>query len=141
MATRARPDPPSAATRPHMSLTTALNMSQAALVASGAVLLLVGLIVWTGRADELIPLHLLIGLVLVLSLWTIAAIAARAGVSGKVVGAAVGWSLLAAVLGTTQQTLLSGDLHWTIEVLHLLVGMGVIGWGRILVVLTRRAAL
>lgn len=141
MGTRARPDARSAATRPHMSLTTALNTAQAVLVGSGAALLGLGLIMWTGRADEFIPLHLLIGLVLVLSLWTIAAIAARAGVSGRVVGTAVGWSLLAAVIGTTQQTLLSGDLHWIIEVLHLVVGMGVIGWGRILVVLTRRTAL
>lgn len=123
-----------------MSLMAALNTAQAVLVWSGAALLALGLMVWTGRADEVIPLHVLIGLVLLLSLWTIAAIAAACGVSRRLVGAAVFWSILTAVLGTTEKTLLAGDLHWTVQVLHLLLGMGVIAWGRLLVLVTRRAA-
>jgi hypothetical protein len=37
------------------------------------------------------------------------------------------WGLLVVVLGLTQGRLLTGDVHWVIQVLHLLVGLGAIG--------------
>src|SRR5689334_17946594 len=122
------------------TLRTATRAAQAALVGSGAILLVLGVMIWTGNADGLIPLHVLIGIVLVLSLWTIAAIAARSGVNRWLVAAAVAWSVGAPVLGTTQEALIEGGWHWTIQVLHLVVAMGVVAWGRVLIVLMGRAA-
>lgn len=122
------------------SLDTAVKAAQAVLVGSGASLLVLGGIIWTGQGDQLITIHILIGLVLVLSLWTIAAFAARLGVSGRLIAIAVAWSIVAPILGITQEALLEGDWHWTVQVLHLLIGMGVVGWGRFLVVSMRRAS-
>lgn len=89
--------------------------------------IVLGLVIWPGIADRLIGIHILIGIAIVLALWALAAIEARAGVSpGFVVGALV-WGALTIVLGLTQESLVPGALHWTIQVLHLLVGLGAIG--------------
>ena len=136
MATRATPNAPASGTRLRASLASAVKTAQAVLFGSAAALLVMGLVIWTGRAEDLIPLHLLVGIVLVLSLWTIAAIAARSGVSGRLVAVAVGWSIVAAILGTTQGALQVGDWHWTVQVLHLMIAMGMVAWGRLLAVLT-----
>jgi hypothetical protein len=42
---------------------------------------------------------------------------------------AVLWRLVAPILGLTQQGLLTGNWHWTIQILHLLIGLGAIGQG------------
>ena len=96
---------------------------------SGLLLVLLGLAIWTGRADQVIPVHEFLGFVLVLSLWTLSFFAARAGVPMQWVVLAVGWGLVAPILGLTQQGLVTGDWHWTIQILHLLIGLGAIGQG------------
>src|SRR2546428_7800758 len=101
---------------------------------SGLLLILLGLTFWTGHALQLIPVHETLGFVLVLSLWTLAFFAARAGVApGWVVLAAV-WRLHAPILGLPHVRLITGDWHWTIQVLHLLIGLGAIGQPESLVV-------
>ncbi len=138
MATIARPDSSASDARKARSLNTVTNTAQAVLFLSAAAQLGLGAVIWTGEADQWIPLHILIGMVLVLSLWTIAAIAARSGVSAGLIAAAVAWSMIAPILGTTQEGLLEGDWHWTIQVVHVLVGIGVALWGRALVVRIRK---
>jgi hypothetical protein len=96
---------------------------------SGLLLLLLGIAIWTGRADGVIPVHELLGFVLVISLWTLSYLAARAGVPMKWVALAVAWGLAAPILGLTQEGLLTGNWHWTIQVIHLLIGVGAIGMG------------
>jgi hypothetical protein len=95
--------------------------------ASFLVQLALGLLFWTGRANQLIPLHRLNGFVLVIAVWALAFIAARAGVNPRLVAGAVLWGLVAPVLGLTQEHILPGSLHWTVQILHLLVGFGLIG--------------
>jgi hypothetical protein len=70
---------------------------------------------------------MLLGLVLVLALWVLAGLAARAGVPLGLVALAVAWGLIVPALGLTQDQLLPGSAHWVIQVLHLLVGLGAIG--------------
>ena len=94
---------------------------------AGLTLIVLGVLVWTGHALTLIPVHMLVGFVLVLSLWTLAVLAARAGVHLGLVILAMLWGGLVPVLGLTQDRLLPGDAHWMIQVLHLLVGLGAIG--------------
>jgi hypothetical protein len=117
---------------------TATKVSQLVLLGSGALLLLLGLIIWTGHGDQLIGIHTMLGFLLILSLWAIAAIAARSGVSIGLVALAVAWGLAAPILGGVQDRLVTGGWHWTIQVLHLAVSMGVIAMGRLLVIRIRR---
>jgi hypothetical protein len=117
---------------------TVLKIARLALVGSALLLMVSGMVLWNGTADQLGPLHALLGLVLVLSLGTIAGIAARAGVSLAVVAPAVAWSLAATALGATQEQLLTGSEHWVIQVLHLVTAMGMVAWGQGLVLLMRR---
>jgi hypothetical protein len=104
---------------------------------SGLLLILLGIALWTGRADQVIPVHELLGFVLVLALWTMSYFAARAGVATRWVVLAVAWGLVAPILGLTQQNLVTGDWHWTIQILHLLIGVGAIGQGENLARLMR----
>lgn len=95
--------------------------------ASGLVLLVLGVIFWTGNLDSLHLLHILLGLLLVLGLWTLAAIAIRARASVGIAVLALAWGVVLPVLGLTQVNLLTGGSHWVIQVVHLLVGLGAIG--------------
>ena len=105
------------------------TIAQMTIRASGVLLILLGLAIWTGRADQVTPVHELLGFVLVLALWTLSFLAARAGVSMRWVVLAVAWGLAAPILGLTQQNLVTGNWHWTIQVLHLVIGVGAIGQG------------
>ena len=89
--------------------------------------LVLGVLFWTGNALDLVPLHQTIGFLLVFGLWTLAALAARAGVRPPLVALAAVWGLLVPILGLNQDRLLTGSAHWLIEVLHLVVGLGAIG--------------
>jgi hypothetical protein len=107
----------------------AATIAQMTIRASGVLLILLGIAIWTGRADGVIPIHELLGFILVLSLWTLSFLAARAGVPTKWVALAVVWGFVAPILGLTQAGLLTGSWHWTIQILHLLIGLGAIGMG------------
>ena len=106
---------------------------------AAAVLLVLGIYIWAAEADQLITVHVVFGVVLVLSLWTLAAIAARAGVSPAIVAIAVAWSFGAVALGWMQADLLTGDWHWTVQLLHLAIAMAMVAWCQVLAVLTRNA--
>ena len=108
---------------------TTVQITQIVLRAAGATVLVLGLLFWTGNFLALIPIHMLAGLLVVLALWTLAGLAARAGVSLGRVALAVAWGLIVPILGVMQNRLLPGDLHWIIQLLHLLVGIGALGQG------------
>jgi hypothetical protein len=93
----------------------------------GVVQLLLGILFWTGNALGLVDLHQFIGIVLVLALWTQAALAHRAGVPGGLVAGAAVYGLIVPIVGLTQRELLPGSAHWVIQVIHLLLGIGLIG--------------
>ena len=107
----------------------AITVVHMTLRGSGLLLILLGLAIWTGRADGIIPVHELLGFLLVVSLWTLAYFGARAGVPTGMVVAAVAWGLVAPILGLTQANLVGGSWHWVIQVVHLLVGLAAIGTG------------
>jgi len=97
--------------------------------ASILILLVLGVSFWTGHGLQLVPLHMALGLLLVLGLWALAALAALRGAPlGPVIGAVV-LGLAVIALGMTQTQLLPGSAHWIIQVLHLLLGMGAMGLG------------
>ena len=112
-----------------------------ALLGSGALLLVLGLLVWVGVGPAVVlSVHIVLGFVLVISLWTLAAIAARAGVPLSTVAFATTWGVIVLAFGLVQARLLPGAWHWVVQVAHVAISMGAIWWGRRLVQLTRRAA-
>ena len=106
------------------STVTAIQM---AIRVVGVVQLALGLAFWTGNLLGLIDLHQLLGILLVLAVWTLAGLAARAGVPGGPVAGAVVLGLVVPVVGLTQRELLPGSAHWLIQVVHLLLGIGLLG--------------
>jgi hypothetical protein len=108
-------------------MTTITTVAQMLVRLCGVVLIILGLLFWTSNALLLIPVHILFGIVLVLSLWTLAILAARAGLPPALVAPAVVWGVIVLLLGLTQDQLLPGSAHVVIKVLHLLVGLGAIG--------------
>jgi hypothetical protein len=116
---------------------TAVTASQNLVRAIGVLMIILGGLFWTGNALTLIPIHMLLGILLVLLLWSLAFMAARNDVHPGVVALAVVWGLVVPVLGMTQDALLVGPLHWLIQVLHLLVGLTAIGLAE---TLARRAS-
>jgi hypothetical protein len=106
---------------------TAATVIQMLVRVAGLTQIVLGMLFWIGSALTLIPLHMLIGSVLVLLLWTLAGISLWAGVNrGRAVLALV-WGLIVVALGMTQNQILPGSAHWVIQVVHLLVGLAAIG--------------
>lgn len=93
----------------------------------GLIIVTLGLLFWTGNAFTLLPLHMLLGLTLVLLLWTMSGLALRAGVAPWRVALAIVWGVIVPVFGLVQAQLLPGPFHWIVQVAHLLIGMGAIG--------------
>ena len=106
------------------STITAIQMP---IRAVGVIQIVLGLAFWTGNLLGLVDLHQLLGILLVLGLWTQAALGARAGVPAGMVAGAVVLGLIVPIVGLTQRELLPGSAHWVIEVVHLLLGIGLLG--------------
>ncbi|HZR35640.1 MAG TPA: hypothetical protein VFA75_09720 [Nevskia sp.] len=91
------------------------------------VLLVLGILFWTGHAYALVQVHMAFGLVFVLGLWALAGIAAGRGAPLPAVLAAIVLGLAVLALGMTQTRLLPGGYHWLIRLLHLALGMAAMG--------------
>lgn len=91
--------------------------------------LVLGLLLWFGVQGVLVPIHMLLGILVVLSLWVLGGFAftIKGGV-GIGIGAIV-WGLIVLLFGLNQRTILVGNLHWLIQVIHLLLGLGAAGLG------------
>jgi hypothetical protein len=88
-----------------------------------AVQLVVGIVLWTGHGYSMVGMHMAIGIVFVVLLWSIAIIAL---VKRQRVGLglfALVWGVVIVGVGMTQQRILPGDLHWIVRVLHLVISL------------------
>lgn len=96
--------------------------------------LILGIIFWTADPGGiLVPIHMLLGILVVLSLWILGYAIATAP-RGKNIGLAVGafvLGLLVLIVGLTQNgpLALGSSTHWIIQVVHLLLGLLAIGMG------------
>src|ERR1051326_149035 len=88
----------------------------------GAILIVLGVLFWSGNVLVLIPVHMLAGILLIVTLWTLAILAARAGERPGPVALALVWGLVVPILGVTQDSLLPGPAHVVVRVVHLLLG-------------------
>lgn len=104
-----------------------LTVAQMLVRITGVLLLILGLLIWTENAGNLIGIHMLLGLVLVLSLLVLAVVSTQAGVPMGLAGGVAVLALIVLALGMTQASLLPGSSHWIIQVIHLLIGMAAVG--------------
>ena len=114
-------------------MTIAIATMQALVRITGLVLIVMGVLFWSGRGLTLIPVHMMIGLAFVLSLWALAALVAAAGGSRRLALRAIFWGILVLALGLTQDRLFVGSGHWVIQVLHLSFGIEALRLGEKLV--------
>jgi hypothetical protein len=102
--------------------------------------LVLGLIFWITGNDTLVGLHMVIGILFVISLWVFSAIVGlQTGSVGLVAGSFI-LGLLIAILGLTQENILVGNGHWIVQVLHLLLAIIAIGFAEMFGARARRAA-
>ena len=85
--------------------------------------LVVGFGLWSGHLYAMVNVHQSVGVLFVLSLWIIAIVSMAQGRNFGLAAFALVWGAIVAALGFTQQSLLPGDLHWIVRVLHLIIGM------------------
>ncbi|HEY3108076.1 MAG TPA: hypothetical protein VGL23_04950, partial [Chloroflexota bacterium] len=108
---------------------------------TGLLQLVVGLALWSGNLLQLLQFHMLDGFLFTLAFLAIVVLAAVARVGLGPVLLGLVWVVAVPVLGVTQGRILPGDLHWLVQVIHLLVGVGAIGFADRLAgaILARRA--
>jgi hypothetical protein len=90
---------------------------------AGIAQIVLGTLFWTGRAYQYLPVHVAIGALLVLGLWTIAIVSLTAKVNRGPAVFALVWGIALPVFGMRQGMILVGALHWIIQVVHLLMGI------------------
>jgi hypothetical protein len=104
---------------------------------AGSVALVLGLLIWAFQLD-IINIHMLFGLIVTLVLLVISFLAAFTrglrllGIIGIV------YAFILPLLGVNQETLLVGNLHWLIQVVHMLVGLGALAYAGTISVRYRR---
>src|SRR5947199_8078819 len=88
--------------------------------------LITGIIFWTGNADPLQIVHIILGIIAVLALWTLGIFQGLRGGSFGLAVATIVLGLLLAIVGLFQTNWLTGSNRWIIQVIHLLLGLMVI---------------
>jgi hypothetical protein len=118
-----------------------IRIASIILSLAGLLALLLGLILWMGMAVNVVSLHMLLGLLTVVALWVIGvAQALTRGGSWGLAGGAIVLGALTAWLGMVQASLLVGESHWIIQVIHLLLGIATIGLGHMAAARQRKRA-
>ncbi len=97
---------------------------------SALLALILGILFWVNVAESFIPIHMLLGIIVALSLIVlgIAFATSKGGNWGLAIGAII-LALIVVGFGASQQTILVGSLHWLVQVIHLLLGLAAIGMG------------
>jgi len=108
----------------------AIRIASAVLSLAGLLALLSGLLFSAGLAMNLMSLHMLLGFLAVAALWAIGiAQLFSPGGNWVVATSAVILGVLTIFIGLYQSTLMVGQLHWIIEVIHPTLGILTIGLG------------
>ena len=107
-----------------------IRIASFVLSLAGLLALISGLLFWTGTALNLLTMHMLLGLLAVVVLWVI-------GI-GQAFSKAGSWTIAACalvvgavmiVIGMIQSSLMAGEFHWVIQVIHVVLGLLTIGVG------------
>ena len=90
---------------------------------AGVGALLLGLLFWIAQID-LISVHMLLGITLGLAFLILSIVMVFTGGMRLLGIVGIVYAFILPVFGLTQSRLLIGNLHWLIQVAHLLVGLG-----------------
>jgi len=93
---------------------------------SGLLALVIGLLLSRMPMAVLFHLHMTLGGLVVVSL-LLCALLAMGKVPAAKAAAGIGWAVVTLLVGLRQNELLPGSMHWLIEVLHAVLGIGAIG--------------
>jgi hypothetical protein len=109
-----------------------IRIASVVLSFAGLLALILGLLFWANSALNLIQMHMLLGFLAVGALWVIG-IGQALSRSGSWLLAACALVVGAAmiIIGLNQSTLMLGPFHWVVQILHLVLGLLVIGMGHI----------
>ena len=94
--------------------------------------LITGIIFWTGNADPLQIVHIIFGILAVISLWVVGIMQGLRGGSFGLALATFVVGFLLALVGLFQKNWLpeaTSANHWIIQVIHLVLGLAAIGLG------------
>ena len=114
------------------------SMLQMVIRITGMIQLILGLIVWVGKVDSFIWIHILIGSILTIALFMLVYQAYRAGVSRGFVLLAIVWAVGLPIWGLAQDKILPTSYLLISQILHVLCGLGAIGIGEMLGVQIRK---
>ena len=118
-----------------------LTIAQMLIRICGVLLLILGLLIWAEGMANLIGIHMLLGVILVISLIVLGVIALlRKGPPGMAVGLII-LALIVGWFGIAQTTMLPGPNHWIVQIVHLLLGLTAVGMAEMLGGVLRRASL
>lgn len=93
----------------------------------GIVLVILGILFWTGHALSLLQLHMTLGGLFVLCMWILVVVGLIAPGTRAFAVLVLIWSLIVPALGVAQLDLMPGADHWVVQAVHLLVGLIAIG--------------
>jgi hypothetical protein len=94
---------------------------------AGTLQLALGALFWTGHAYTLLPLHIVSGTLIVLTLWMVAVLALINGTRRGLAVFGLVWGLALPAFGLGQATVLVGSMHWIVRVVHLFMGLAAMG--------------
>jgi hypothetical protein len=94
--------------------------------------LILGVSFWTGNLDNLQSVHMLLGILMVVSLFWLAIMNIR--LQGNIVLTALAFvdGIALYIVGITQQNVLVTGAHWVIQIIHALLALGAIALGEIM---------
>ena len=101
----------------------ATSIAQWLVRLTGITQIALGVLLWSGRGFQLLPLHMAVGMLFVIGLWVLAGLAKSAGLGMRWVAGAVIWGIVIPAFGMAQTQLLPGPAHWVVRVVHLLIGI------------------
>ncbi len=113
-------------------MTAAARVLKLLIRISGVGALALGLAIWAGYLFSWLPLHIVFGATLVLTLWVTAVLAYRVGARRGLAVVVFLWGLGVVVFGQMQGRILPGPMHWIIQLAHLLAGGIAIALGVVL---------
>lgn len=118
-----------------------IRIASVVLSLAGLLALISGILFWAGAARNLISMHMLLGLLAAGALWIIGiGQAFSKGGSWIIAACALVVGVVMIVIGMIQSSLMVGELHWVIQIIHLVLGLLTIGLGHMGAARQRRGA-
>lgn len=105
----------------------------------GTLALVLGVLLWLGMALAGLRAHMIFGGAAAGALALIALLALGAKVRIPLAVVGLVWAGVTLYVGFNQSTLMTGDGHWVIEIVHALLGIGTIGMAEALAAGVARA--